>query len=214
MSWERSCGIILASYREENFIFNQIYTIMNGLNHQLPKVIYLTICMSMLIVGCNNSSHGNKETQQKNNDNDPTKIEQPRGQDSLQMKDRNTNQVIGTLQNLDNDSDIVVMQNFNDPQWEKFKTERNFGSGENFNFQNINTGNIGGESWKSWENYQYRIIYYSENGSLKAKPLLRTADNKHIQLTQTAVDSLALKGLWDQIQNEVSETKKSNSGAQ
>lgn len=186
---------------------------MNAVNHILPKFIYLTLSMSMLIVGCDNSS-GSKDTEQLNNDNDPTNIEQPRALDSNQNSG-NADQDMGNIQNLENDSDIVVMQNFNDQNWEKFRTDRSFGTGQNFNLQDIDTRNIGADSWKDWENYQYRVIYYSENGSLKAKPVLRTTDRQHIQLTESAVDSLALKGLWDEIQREISEIKnKTNSGGQ
>lgn len=190
-------------------VFNQIKHVMNAFNHIVPKFLYLTLSMSMLIVGCDNSS-GGKETEQLNNDNDPTNIEQPISHDSTTTDGIRNNQM-GNVENMENQSDIVVMENFNDQNWEKFSTDRNFGTGENLSLQNINTKNIGAESWKSYENYQYRVIYYSENGTLKAKPIVKTNNNQHFQLTTRNNDSLALKGLWDQIQSEVGEIKRNTS---
>jgi hypothetical protein len=117
------------------------------------------------------------------------------------------NERTGMSGNMDTNSDIVVIQNFDDKKWQKFRTDRNFQTGDNVSFNDITSRNIGAESWKTWQNKQYRIVYYTDNGALKARPIVKTDDNKEVQLTSQTVQSMSLQGLWDEVQKEVSGLK-------
>jgi hypothetical protein len=193
------------------------------------KVIAQAVVAGLLLMACENNSSGSKDTTQMDNDDDPTNIENQTGQDidnrttmgtdrnvgsmdntganSDNLDRNNTGANTGVSGNMDSSDDIVVIQNFDDQKWQKFRTDRNFQSGENISFNDINTSNMGADSWKTYQNKQYRIVYYTDNGSLKARPIVRTDDNTEIQLTTQTARSMSLQGLWDEIQKEVSGLK-------
>lgn len=168
-------------------------------NQRPPRVIYLCLMFVMLIVGCDSDSSGAKETLQLDNDEDPTAIERPRRVEPLLLE--NTNKI-------DDKGEYVVIQDFDEKDWQKIRQDFNLGSVEDSRMTTINSKNIGADEWKPWDMYQYRIIYFSEGGSLKAKPLLRNKVNEEMEFSSQMLDSLKIEGLWSEIQRSSSNISK------
>lgn len=168
---------------------------MIGSNQKTLRTFYLALMFCFIIVGCNPDSSGAKETQQLNNDNDPTAIERPKSQESLLSKSKDKTNERG---------EFVVIQNFDESTWPKISKDLNLGKVENSTMTTINSKTIGVDMWKPWGEYQYRVIYFSENGSLKAKPMLKNKDNTEMEFSTQMVDSLKMKELWTEIQRSSS----------
>lgn len=166
---------------------------MLKLNQQPLRIIYLAV-IGMIIFGCDPNSLGSKDTEQLNNDHDPTNIEIPRDQDNRQLD---------SFSNMDDDGEFVVIQDFGEEDWVKFREDRNLEAISNSSFNHINAQNSGAESWKPWEGHQYRIVYFSEEGSLKARAHLMTPDNREIEVSNTTLDSLNIQELRNEIQRSL-----------
>lgn len=164
--------------------------------NRLPfRIIYFAV-FGMIFMGCDPNSTGSKDTEQLNNDNDPTNIETPTNQD---------NRSSDNFGNMENDGEFVVIQDFEEDEWAKFSEDRNLESISNSSLNNMNARNFGAESWKTWEGHQYRIVYFSENGSLKARALLKTSDNREMEVSNKNLDSLNIQGFRDEIQRNLTD---------
>lgn len=160
-------------------------------NQKFSRIAYLALMFCFIIVGCNPDSSGAKETEQLNNDNDPTAIEKPKSRDPLLLQSQNS---------LDDQGEFVVIQNFSESDWSKISQDFNLSRVDNSTITTINSKNIGADGWKPWGEYQYRVIYFSESGSLKAKPILKNKDNSEVEFSNQLVDSLKMEDLWNEIQ--------------
>lgn len=168
---------------------------MKNLAIKPPKVIYLSLIFSLIILGCDPDSSGSKETQQIDNDEDPTAIERPRGQDPLLPTSENS---------LDDQGEFVVIEDFNEENWQKLSQEYNLGNIQDSTRNRINSEKVGAEAWKSWDVYQYRVVYFVKDGDLKAKPILKNKSNEEIDFTARNIDSLNMNELWTEINRNTS----------
>lgn len=106
-------------------------------NQIFSRAPYLALMFCFIIVGCNPDSSGAKETQQLDNDEDPTAIERPRSQDPLLTESQGT---------MDDQGEFVVIQNFDETDWPKFSQDFNLGKVENSTMTTINSRTIGADS--------------------------------------------------------------------
>lgn len=145
----------------------------------------------MFIVGCNSDSSGSKETEQLDNDHDPTAIEYPRGQEPQPSE---------TTGQIDDKGEFVVIQDFDQSSWPEMRKSFNLNEISNAAESQITSNAVGASAWKPWGEYQYRVIYFSEGGALKAKPQLRGRDNEEFGFSTQLIDSLNMEQLWIEIQ--------------
>lgn len=165
---------------------------MKDLNRVLLIKIILCILLSLSFVECDPKSSGSNETQQLDNDNDPTTIETGEATDTLLMD--------GTIE-LDENGEFVVIRDFDHNRTQKFREEFNLQAINDSATSQMNSRIIGVDDWKSWGEYQFRVVYSVDGGSLKAKPILKNNNNEQINLSFETIDSLNLSTLWTEIQH-------------
>ncbi|WP_157373336.1 hypothetical protein [Algoriphagus terrigena] len=164
-------------------------------NQRSIRAMYLTLGFCMLIAGCDPNSTGSKDTQQLDNDNDPTKVEDPGVTDDMSS---------GELERRERAEELVLVTDFEDSDWQGIKEELKLESVEDSIRDSFGSGNVGADAWRSRDNYEYRLIYYSEDGYLKTKPQLRSKQGQKSSIAINSLDSLAMEDLWEEIERNTS----------
>jgi hypothetical protein len=174
-------------------------------NYPLFKVKYLPLILGLMLVGCGGNSSGSLDSVQIDEDEDPTHVEVPRVQNPPQIDDDDSRENLnsGFYEGLDEKGEVILLREFDQAQWGQMMQEYNLSGTEEFTTYGVNSQYAGADQWKSWNDYEYRIIYFSSDGALRAKPVLRRKDGTKIQMSNQTIDSLNMDGLWEEIQNKM-----------
>ena len=164
-------------------------------NQRSAKAMYLTLGFCMLIAGCNPNSSGSKDTEQRDRDNDPTQVENTVAQDTLSP---------GVLNRPGRENGLVVVNDFEESDWQRIQQDLDLQFVDDSISSSYGSRNVGADAWKSWDTYEYRLIYYTEDGSLKAKPQLRSRQGQNDGVAVQSLDAGATEELWKEIEKNTS----------
>lgn len=174
---------------------------MINLKQHSKKIVYPALLSFLLLGACDERNTGSNSTEDWENSTLDSSSEQMSNSPNTYDNNNNMDNNVGKM---NNDGEFVVIRNFNEQDWNTVRSQNNLQDVNEPTMGQYTTQNSAASSWKSMGDYKYRVIYYSQNGELRAKPLLRTQDDQEIPMSSNTVDSLGVQDIWSDIQQSTS----------
>ena len=165
--------------------------------------IIAIIAISIAGFSCRTDNPGNKDTMQRDNNNDPTRTENDR-----RMSDSipNTTHLDSDRHNNSQDGVKIQVANFGEQEWTELKQSLELEDQPTTGTSSVHSGGeMATGPWKDWENDRYQLVYsYSGDGGLWLKLQLdqnSTGSSSEAKiLTKQEAESRQLSSVWNEME--------------
>lgn len=172
-------------------------------NFSKPLLFIVVITISFAGFSCRTDNPGNKDTMQRDHDNDPTRTEN----DRMGSESRPPTHHLNSARHNDSEDGVKIeATNFGDQEWSQLKQSLELEDPSAVGRSSVQSGEeIALGPWKEWENDRYQLVYsYSGDGGLWLKLQLDqnstgSSDDAKI-LTKQEAESLQLSSVWNEME--------------